>query len=126
MNHARIEGGAVVEIIPPFSDGEGREVPIEMRFHSDIVATLVEADPSVGIGFVYDGKTFSAPPPEPGPSAEDLRAQRNIQLAQTDWTQLPDVPKETKAKFVPYRAALRDVPQQVGFPSDVKWPTAPQ
>ena len=58
--------------------------------------------------------------------AATLRARRDTELAATDWTQLPDVPKETKAKFVPYRAALRDVPQQVGFPSDVKWPATPQ
>ena len=46
MKYARIEAGLVVEIIEPFTDAEGRLVPIEERFHPDIVAHLVEYDPA--------------------------------------------------------------------------------
>jgi hypothetical protein len=68
---------------------------------------------------------YAAPP---GPSEEDLainvRDQRNRLLAGSDWTQVADAPVD-KAAWVIYRQALRDMPQQSGFPSDVIWPTAP-
>ncbi len=41
MRYARMLDGEVVEIIEPFFDEEGREVPIEERFHPEIVTTLV-------------------------------------------------------------------------------------
>lgn len=63
------------------------------------------------------------------PTAEEqaaqVRAQRDILLNQSDWTQLPDVPQELKTSWAEYRQQLRDVPQQVGFPFDVKWPIKP-
>jgi len=55
----------------------------------------------------------------------EVRFQRNQLLAQTDWTQMPDVPQATKDLWAPYRQALRDVPQQAGFPTDVTWPVPP-
>ncbi|QOT74847.1 tail fiber assembly protein [Cupriavidus basilensis] len=65
----------------------------------------------------------------PGPSDADIaanaRASRDALLAATDWTQLPDVPAATKAKFAAYRQALRDVPEQPGFPRAIAWPSAP-
>lgn len=53
------------------------------------------------------------------------RDERNLKLQETDWTQLNDVPEETKQKWVNYRQKLRDVPQQEGFPHDIKWPRKP-
>lgn len=55
-----------------------------------------------------------------------IRAKRNALLAQTDWTQSIDIPVETQVKWRPYRQALRDVPEQNGFPNDVQWPAMPQ
>jgi hypothetical protein len=52
-----------------------------------------------------------------------VRNQRDLLLAATDWTQLPDVPQAIKDKWVTHRKALRDVPQQAGFPFNVVWPT---
>lgn len=54
-----------------------------------------------------------------------FREQRNMLLAETDWTQAADVPQSIKDKWVPYRQALRDVPQQAGFPETVVWPVKP-
>lgn len=56
-----------------------------------------------------------------------LRAERDRRLAETDWTQLPDVPltAEQRAAWQQYRQALRDVPQQPGAPYDVMWPEPP-
>lgn len=41
-----------------------------------------------------------------------LRVIRNVELASTDWTDLPSCPldAETKAEFASYRQALRDLP----------------
>jgi hypothetical protein len=53
------------------------------------------------------------------------RAQRDSLLASTDWTQLPDVPQATREAYAVYRQALRDVPQQDGFPLTITWPEHP-
>lgn len=56
-----------------------------------------------------------------------VRRQRNQLLADTDYTQLPDVPISTalRGAFATYRQALRDVPSQPSFPASVTWPTRP-
>lgn len=65
------------------------------------------------------------PPPPEGEMAEIARAERNRLLAASDWTQLPDVPETTRLAWEPYRQALRDVPDQPGFPYEVEWPEQP-
>ena len=57
--------------------------------------------------------------------ANEVRAQRDALLAETDWTQVPDAPVDAQL-WADYRQALRDVPQQEGFPFDINWPTKPQ
>jgi hypothetical protein len=54
--------------------------------------------------------------------AAAIRAERDALLAVTDWTQLPDVPEATREAYAVYRQALRDIPQQSGFPENVIWP----
>ena len=53
-----------------------------------------------------------------------IRKKRDGLIAQTDWTQSPDVPNSTKTKWQAYRQALRDVPSQ-SDPYNVTWPTQP-
>lgn len=57
--------------------------------------------------------------------AAETRAQRDRLLTQSDWTQLADYPKTNQSAWKQYRQALRDLPQQAGFPDSVLWPTAP-
>ena len=59
---------------------------------------------------------------------EQVRAQRNSLIAATDFLMASDYPisDEDRAAVAAYRQALRDVPQQEGFPSDVKWPSEPK
>ena len=47
-------------------------------------------------------------------SIDEIRFQRDILIAKTDWTQLPDAPLTTaqKAQYKSYRTALRDLPQK--------------
>lgn len=54
-----------------------------------------------------------------------VRIERSVLLAQSDWTQLPDVPLPTKDAWATYRQALRDITGQLGFPTNVVWPTPP-
>ena len=56
--------------------------------------------------------------------AADARAERNAKLAETDWTASSDVTMSDAMRT--YRQALRDVPAQEGFPSDITWPTKPE
>ena len=57
--------------------------------------------------------------------ASAARAQRDALLKECDWTQLGDYPKQNGNEWKLYRKALRDVPQQAGFPDAIVWPTAP-
>ena len=55
------------------------------------------------------------------------RAQRDKLLADTDWTQVLDAPidAETREAYRVYRQALRDIPEQEGFPETITWPELP-
>lgn len=54
----------------------------------------------------------------------NVRGVRDGLLAESDWTQVADAPVD-QAAWATYRQALRDVPQQEGFPHNVTWPTKP-
>jgi hypothetical protein len=53
-----------------------------------------------------------------------IRAERDMMLAQTDWTQAPDATVD-RAAWVAYRQALRNITEQPGFPADIVWPEPP-
>lgn len=57
----------------------------------------------------------------------EVRAIRDMLLADSDWTQVLDCPIDEAdiALWRIYRQALRDVPQQDGFPHSVEWPGKP-
>jgi hypothetical protein len=57
--------------------------------------------------------------------AVDARRERDVRLIRSDWTQLPDVPEATQARYQVYRQALRDITSQPGFPTDIQWPEQP-
>lgn len=54
-----------------------------------------------------------------------VRNKRNMLLRLSDWSQLPDVASSVKDIWANYRNELRCVPEQDGFPFDVKWPKTP-
>ena len=56
--------------------------------------------------------------------AAEMRKQRDQLLAESDWTQVADAPVD-QAAWTTYRQALRDIPQQAGFPENVTWPEKP-
>lgn len=56
--------------------------------------------------------------------AASARIKRNRLLAESDWSVLVDAPLDEAAKttFLQYRQALRDIPEQSGFPENIAWP----
>ena len=58
---------------------------------------------------------------------QTVRRQRNQKLADTDYLMRPDYPitDADKAEVIAYSQALRDVPEQDGYPYDVRWPELP-
>ena len=81
----------------------------------------------------------TAPPDRPAPSGPRwqlltdaeiaamrwgaIRARRDKLLSTSDFTQLPDSPKDRPAWAV-YRQALRDIPNQ-SDPTNIVWPVVP-
>ena len=68
-------------------------------------------------------------PPPPafvwdGPTA---RAERDLRLAACDWivTRAVETGAPVPAAWAAYRSALRDLPQQPGFPGAITWPMPP-
>jgi hypothetical protein len=57
-----------------------------------------------------------------------VRDKRDRLLAESDFSQLPDVPLtgEQKDAWAAYRRELRDITKQPGFPAEVVWPVKPE
>ena len=70
-----------------------------------------------------DIETVSYTIEEAEEQANVYRTQRNTLLAETDWWAVSD--RTMTQAETDYRQALRDVPQQDGFPTDITWPTKP-
>jgi len=83
----------------------------------------------VGQGAISDASESDFPAPAPNDSeikklGENARESRNLMLSESDWTQVADAPVD-KAAWAAYRQALRDIPQQAGFPTSITWPVKP-
>lgn len=57
----------------------------------------------------------------------DVRSERDSRLAATDWRVIKhlELNENIPAVWELYRQALRDVPNQSGFPFEVQWPVSP-
>jgi hypothetical protein len=150
MNLRNKQTGAVV------TDGEFRAAfpstgfPIHIteqtynEFGYDVVLEGPQAQPTrYQVGFAdgvqqIDGKWFTkysvadmdneAKAAKDEEQAKSVRTQRTEKLRDCDWTQLDDTPMSNtqKAGWAAYRQALRDVPDQAGFPWEVEWPVQPE
>jgi hypothetical protein len=56
-------------------------------------------------------------------AAAQVREERDAKLAATDWMANSDVTMSDAWRT--YRAALRDMPAQAGFPNSITWPSEP-
>ena len=146
--YARIDNGMVVEIILPWTDGEGTQVdiPIEERFPAEFIATLIDItdlDPKPLERWSYADGVFSPPeviPEDPAHLAASARnqrdtalrgiydpgilmAQRALRMAQT-----PEEIAYAEGKISEldnYAEALQNIPEQPGFPQTISWPATP-
>lgn len=76
---------------------------------------------------VVDGKVTFQDIAPPAITWEEIRAQRNMLLNNSDYTQMPDaeLTEEQKAAWIAYRKELRRVPESYDSPDKVIWPTPP-
>jgi hypothetical protein len=65
-------------------------------------------------------------PEKPKLTWEQIRAQRDTLLFQTDWIFAPDVALKNKQAWLKYRQSLRDIPQTFSTPEEVVWPNKPE
>ena len=115
-----------------FLSGPGGVMPEELKEGQ----LAVEANESIRdtVHMYVDG-VFVDKPPESYTHLNtaalfDMRRERRMLLAHSDWTQVADAPltDTVKAEWLAYRNALRDLPSV--FPnitdlSEVVWPTPP-
>lgn len=81
--YALIEDGAVSEVIPPYVNPDGVDVPIEDRYTPNMVAMMVDItdmDPQPQQRWTYDGTTFS--PPQTGPTLAQAVVSKIVELRQ--------------------------------------------
>lgn len=62
--------------------------------------------------------------PDPVELWRAIKNERNLLLEASDWTQLPDVPLDTKEAWADYRQELRDITNQPD-PFNIVWPIPP-
>lgn len=79
-----------------------------------------------GLDHVWNGRAWKLDEPARRARLErDVRAKRDALLKACDWSQLPDVHPKHRATYGVYRAQLRDITTQTGFPENVEWPDKP-
>jgi len=59
--------------------------------------------------------------------AKEARAKRDRLLTDSDWVTIraTDTGTAVPTEWQTYRQALRDLPQQTGFPENIDWPEKP-
>lgn len=105
---------------------EGEYPPEAAVFCNDSgKAYIKEIEPAEG---VRRFQIVAVPEPTDEEVAEQVRAERDRRIAETDWYMMPDYPAdpETLEVVKSYRKALRDITLQSGFPRDVVWPVVPK
>lgn len=86
-----------------------------------------------GIGDIPEWLSTEPEPPTTEQLAEQVRAERDAKIEAVRWrierakdeTDLGVQLTEPLEPLLQYVQALRDVPQQAGFPENVEWPTEP-
>lgn len=61
-----------------------------------------------------------------GMDVRPITHKRQKLLQESDWTQMPDVTHPKKTEWAVYRQAIRDIPEQTGYPLNIIWPIPPE
>jgi hypothetical protein len=85
------------------------------------------------IGWTWTGSGWDYPQP-PAPTIEQLEEKQRelrdkwlrIHVDTINAVRWQTLTQQQKDDMIAYRQALLDVPQQVGFPTSVTWPTPPE
>lgn len=149
MTYAKIENGVVAEypvaegdirlLYPncsfptPFVAPDGYELVQQTQFPTvDYTKNISEGTPLLNGGvWTQNWVVTDATPEQIAVLTQQewvsVRGQRNTQLAECDWTQLPDAPLTNvqAANWATYRQALRDITDQAD-PFSITWPEKPE
>jgi len=105
-------------------------------FHPETGTILIMSENGVESIEKWEHKTVSQPSKSAIDGVKDstitdeqniaaLRAERNVKLAETDWTQSRDITLSNDADWKTYRQSLRDITKTYKTLEDVKWPEKP-
>lgn len=96
---------------------------------NDYTKNIIEGTPTLVSGVYY--QSWNQTPASESEIANRIESKwwevkeiRNELLAECDWTQLSDIPTETKAIWTEYRQNLRDITLQTD-PFNLVWPVKP-
>lgn len=87
----------------------------------------VEGHFGVNIGDTYDAQTGLFYRDGERVDALNALTIREARLKASDYAMMPDYPcsEAERAGWLAYRQALRDLPQQAGYPENIVWPDEP-
>jgi hypothetical protein len=102
---------------------EGETVEAIVRMYAPVPYWEERKTPIVPVDVGQSGAIVVPPHYVPTTAALAV-ARRNALLAESDYTQLADVPltAEMKVQWATYRQQLRDITDQPGFPDAINWP----
>ena len=103
------------------------EQPDIQQIFSGVSLGWSEANEELAKREAYNGEVTVVTMEDIPMTDKEARTQRDKLLADTDWTQVLDAPidTETREAYRTYRQALRDLPEQEGFPETITWPELP-
>lgn len=107
MQYAVIENGVVINTVIADED-----------YAKDNGLIVLPED--ISIGDTWDGATFTK---SNDVIAKAVRQERNKRLSATDWRFRTDM--NPSQEWKDYCQALRDLPDQPGFPWNIVWPKEP-
>jgi hypothetical protein len=123
--YVRVVDGAVWEIIPPHPD----DIPLAERFPAEFAAALVPAPEGVAQGWLWDGSTFTAPPPAQPPApvvpASITRRQLLLALAGAGLITAPEALAAATTGAVPASidAVFAELPAGQALAARITWAT---
>ena len=65
------------------------------------------------------------PEPEPVDQWTEMRMERDMKLANSDWRVNSDYPYDDQTAWISYRSQLRDLPSTITDINNITWPTEP-
>ena len=103
------------------------EQPDIQQIFSGVSLGWSEANEELAKREAYNGEVTVVTMEDIPMTDKEARTQRDKLLADTDWTQVLDAPIDsaTREAYRTYRQALRDIPEQEGFPETITWPELP-